>query len=279
MAGWASPPTVEAMGTMSGRDVGRRTVLLAGAGAAASLLAGCGEGADPATGSDRRGQRCVPRDTLTRRARIGGSALVYELTSRASAFHFDEGFHDELTDWLADWSRDHATPDEIWTYGAFVDGRPECDSLHAAGRAFDISRLRRGDGDTVSCRYDQWRDEDAGSLAARQRAYWALAASLHARFSYVLTYLYDEPHHTHLHVDNAVSRGERPTFRPGSRTQCQSVQAICTHLWGRPLETTGTWDDATRATTSDVLAGLGRTGTLASGDNWVAFCEASARRA
>lgn len=47
-------------------------------------------------------------------------------------------------------------PSEIWTYGSWIDGEPDCGSWHNAGRAFDLSRLRRGGRDVVSCRYDLW---------------------------------------------------------------------------------------------------------------------------
>ncbi|HSN42912.1 MAG TPA: extensin family protein [Propionibacteriaceae bacterium] len=265
------------------QQIRRRTLLVAGVGTAvvvASQLEGCsGAGSQRSGGTGAPGGRCVPRSTLTSYSRIGQSVFVYELSGKVSSFLFDEAFHDQLSEWLTGWSQDHQRPDQVWTYGAFVDGQPECDSMHAAGRAFDIAQLRFAGETVVSCRYDLWRGEAASVLEKRRRDYWALAASLHARFSYVLTYLYNEAHHTHIHVDNLNTQRARPTFRSTSRTQCQSVQAMCTYLWGRPLELTGTWDDATRASVSDVLSSLGRSGTLASGDNWVAFCEASAARA
>lgn len=265
------------------REASRRALLLGGLGiaaVAASQLGGCSPGDEspsPTSNTELPGQHCVPRGTLTSYSRIARSALVYEITGETASFFFDEDFHGAVTDWLTDWSASHARPDQVWSYGAYVDGQPECDSWHAAGRAFDISQLTLAGDAVVSCRYDLWR-ADTATLDAERRRYWALAASLHARFAYVLTYLYDEAHHNHIHLDDSVSRGARPTFRTTSRTQCQSVQAMCSYLWGRPVELTGRWDAATREATSSVLDDLGRRGTLASAGNWVAFCEASALR-
>ena len=78
----------------------------------------------------------------------------------------------------------------------------------------------------VSCRYDRWRTAPPAELEAARRAYWAVAAGLHLRFAYVLTYLYDAQHDNHIHIDNGRSGPDLSTFRPRSRVQVQAVQAI-----------------------------------------------------
>ena len=106
-----------------------------------------------------------------------------------------------------------------------------------------MARVRVPDG-FVSCRYDQWRTTTGPELRRALRDYWALAASLHRHFAYVVTYLYDTEHHNHIHVDNGRSGSGRSEFDPGSITQVQAMQAIATYVWDRPTDITGRWDAA-----------------------------------
>jgi hypothetical protein len=182
-----------------------------------------------------------------------------------------------LEDWSGTLERTlGARPAELWTYGSWTDGGTSCDSWHHAGRAFDLARVRLEDQTFVSCRYDRWGGQTGTELAASRRAYWRLAASLHQRFAYVLTYLYNAEHHNHIHVDNSRSGSGPSTFRRTSRVQVQAVQAICTYLWSVPVELTGRWDGDTRRAGRTVLDRIGVTADLEAAAGWSAFLSASA---
>ena len=173
--------------------------------------------------------------------------MVYEPTGRRLAFWFDSGFAGQLDAWVGELAADLRQPVvQLDTYGSWIDGRGQCDSWHHSGRAFDLARIRLTDGRVVSCRYDQWRDAPTAEADAIRRAYWAVAAGLHLRFAYVLTYLYDAQHANHIHLDNGRSGPDLSTFRTRSRVQVQAVQAILTYLWAEPVELTGRWDGPTR---------------------------------
>ena len=262
----------------------RRRVLGLGTAAAVTGLAGGCSGGVPGlggVGSDpgRESASCVPRSALTPRRDLAGLPLVYEPDGRRSAFWFDAAFADRLEAWVAGLAEVlPQRPTTLTTYGSWIDGRGSCDSWHHAGRAFDLARVRLADGSEVSCRYDRWRTLTGTDLERAQRAYWALAAGLHARFSYVLTYLYDGAHANHVHVDNGRSGDGDPTFRSGSRVQVQAVQAICRHLWEEPVELTGAWDGPTRRSVGRLLERLGLDDTLSSTGTWQAWLTASAAR-
>lgn len=206
--------------------------------------------------------------------------LVYEISQRRSAFRFEPGFLAQLGDWVTALPASvDGEPDQLWTYGSWTDGGRSCDSWHNSGRAFDLARVRLRGGEFVSCRYDRWRAESGAALAARQRAYWRLAAGLHLRFAYVLTYLYDPAHDNHIHVDNGRSGSDWSTFTTGSRVQVQAVQAMATHVWDLPVEITGRWDAPTRSATRQILGALGQPADLAgSTEAWHGFLTAAAER-
>ena len=84
-----------------------------------------------------------------------------------------------------------------------------------------------------------WRDLSGARLDDARRRYWSLAAGLHQRFAYVLTYLYNPQHANHVHVDNGRSGNAESTLSSQSQVQVQAVQAICTYLWDTPVEFTG----------------------------------------
>ncbi len=266
----------------------RRRLLALGGAAAAVAVAGCSArssapGEEGTGGADPGGfesAQCVPRDTLDSHRSLGGAPLVYEPTARPTGFWFDPGFFAQLEAWADSLSQ---SPAQWRTYGSWTSGTSRagggstCDSWHNSGRAFDLASLRFGNGQTVSCRYDQWRSESPSSLAQSRRAYWILAAGLHRHFAYVLTYLYNDAHDNHIHVDNGRSGSKLSQFSTRSRVQVQAVQAITSHLWNEPVELTGHWDSATRAASGRVLERLGRRGDLDdSTDNWHGFLAASA---
>ncbi len=256
-----------------------RRGLLLGTAAAGLWLAGCGTGATGLGGEARPYARasCVPRASLDPYRRLGASSLVYEPTGRESRFFFDPGFAVGLQHWEAGLPADlGARPDELRTYGSWTDGGTRCDSWHHAGRAFDLAGVRRDGATLVSCRYDRWRTASATTRRRRERDCWRLAAGLHERFAYVLTYLYDAAHANHIHVDDGRSRDTGPRFSRRSRVQVQAVQAICTHVWDTPVETSGTFDAATRRAVTTVLDRLSLPDDLTAEGAWTGFLRRTA---
>lgn len=226
--------------------------------------------------STRQGPTCVPAADTRTYARLGTAGLQYEVNDRPITVRMEPGFAARLTAWFTDWCDLTGTaPDLVGTYGAWLPDDGSCDSWHHAGRAFDISRLATGGTELVSCRYDRW---GGTPTADRLSAYWALAASLHLHFAYVLTHLFDDAHANHIHVDNGVSGGGMSTFTGRSRVQHQAVQAICRQLWGRDLPITGVWDTATRQAVNGLLGQLGLAGPLTRQESWQGFLRASVRR-
>jgi len=258
----------------------RRLLALGGALAVTTSAAGCsGSGSEGFEPARRETATCVARGSLELHRTLGGLPLVYEVNRRRTAFPFDPVFFGRLESWATGLTdRLPARPQELWTYGSWTDGGSACDSWHHAGRAFDLAGVTLADGSVVSCRYDQWRSLDGVQLDAARRRYWALAASLHQRFAYVLTYLYDNVHTNHIHVDNGRSGDADSTFSSRSAVQVQAVQAVCRYLWDTPVELTGQWDGATRAAAGGVLERLGLDGTLAAPGSWTGFLAASAAR-
>ena len=225
------------------------------------------------------GADCVPRSALDTHRTLAGLPLVYEVNGRRSPFRFDGPFFARLETWAEGLAEVlPARPTEVRTYGSWTDGGSACDSWHHAGRAFDLARLRLADGSEVSCRYDQWRSADGAELDQTRRRYWALAAGLHQRFAYVLTYLYDGQHANHIHVDNGRSGDGDSSFSARSRVQVQAVQALCRYLWSQPVELTGAWDRGTRSAVGRVLADLGLDDDLTVPGSWSGFLQASAAR-
>jgi hypothetical protein len=253
--------------------------LLSGAGAAA-VLAGCSSAEGGGLGR-AGGSSCAARSSLDSHDTLNRLPLVYEVSERRTSFAFDPGFYTQLGRWLTGYAASSglAEPDEVWSYGAWTDGGTSCDSWHNSGRAFDLGRLRLADGGVVSCRYDLWRSDTGARRERALRRYWALAASLHQDFAYVLTYPYNARHHNHIHVDNGRSGSSRSTLSTRSPSQLQAVQAICTHLWDEPVDITGAWDRPTRAATRRVLDRIGEPDHLDdSVKAWRAFLSASVPR-
>ncbi len=259
----------------------RRHLLGLGVAAAATGMSGCGAGprfGDAGVPAWERAT-CVPRSALDSHRSLGGLPLVYEPDQRRSAFRFDAVFHRRLDDWarsLADVLP--SAPEAITSYGSWTDGGSACDSWHHAGRAFDLARVRLADGSEVSCRYDRWRSLRGARLDEARRRYWSLTAGLHARFSYVLTYLYDAQHANHVHVDNGRSGDADPVFSPRSGVQVDAVQAVCRYLWSRPVELSGRWDTPTRRAVGAVLSELGVDDDLQAPGSWSALMDAATAR-
>lgn len=231
----------------------------------------------PGLGSEQEAAYCADPASLVTRSTIGNAELVYEIDQKPQPMKFDAGFHDQLTSWLKDWNatNPYGPVSEIWGYGAYVP-KDGCRSWHAAGRGFDISRLRSGGDLLVSAREDLWDEVSAERRAELKRRYWRLGASLNLHFAYVLSYRFDKLHRNHFHIDNGVSESGMSRFNSRSRVQNQSVQEICANLWGQPGEVTGEWSDAKKQV-APVLDQLGL-GSLARQQNWQGFLRASVRR-
>ena len=262
-------------------SLSRRHVLGLGAGVGLGAVAGCSAGSGtPGLDGDSVRERasCVPRSSLTSHRTLSDAPLVYEISQRRSAFWFDDGFYDQLEGWAGTFGDTLGGTVDRWaTYGSWTDGGSACKSWHNSGRAFDLAGLRLDDGTEISCRYDRWRSGGAAALARARRHYWTVAAGLHLRFAYVLTYLYNDAHANHIHVDNGRSGAELSVLSTRSQVQVQAVQAIATYRWDSPVELTGRWDSATRRATRSVLDRLGIPGDLTdSPDTWRAFLTASA---
>ena len=261
----------------------RRGLLGLGGGLAVAGLAGCSLTPGNRNREDPTAPlaeaSCVARSALDPHAEIAGLPLVYEISRRATTFWFDPGFHSQLTDWAKALPESLGKePDQLRTYGSWISGAGQCGSWHNSGRAFDLAQIRLVGGQLVSCRYDLWRDERGTALERRLQAYWRVAASLHLRFAYVLTYLYDARHLNHIHVDNGRSGEEWSTFSTRSRVQVQAAQAMATHLWGREVPITGRWDRTTRSATDAILSGLDVSGSLTEPEAWRGFLTEASRR-
>ncbi|QDP95776.1 hypothetical protein FOE78_07585 [Microlunatus elymi] len=252
----------------------RRTLLALGLGTIAAGVAGCSTG-----GGSSPSAYCVSTGQVGRHSRLGNARLVYDISGKPTSFRFDGGFYDQLVRWLSDYRELSGTkpPDQVWTYGSWLDGEPNCDSWHDAGRAFDLSRLVAGNEVLVSCRYDLWRNYTGARLQYFRSRYWALAASLHLHFAYVLTYLYNSTHHNHIHIDNGRSGDQLSTFSKRSPSQVQAVQGMLNHVWGQRVEISSDWNDETADATRSVLERTEHPGAVDDGtDQWRAFLRATA---
>lgn len=233
---------------------------------------------EPAPPELRIDPRPVDFRELEARRRIGTARYAYEVTGRPATYYVTQPFGARLDRWIA-LHRKHIgqMPDEVRSYGAWVRG--SATSWHSSGEAIDLARLRAGGRDLVSLRYDQWRDAPAAELRQRLALYWRTAAGLHHQFADVLTYLFDEAHSNHIHVDIGRFGPEQPRLIRRSNAQVQAVQAMCRHVWGRTdVETTGEFDDVTGDATTRILEQAGGPGELAdSREAWQAFLVATMR--
>ncbi len=229
------------------RGVRRRTLLTAGLVAAAGGLLWAGrdrlepivgglldevqEGVRPPASRPR--PVAVDQAELTTYRQLAGARLYYEITDQPTRLAMEPGFADRLaasfgSHWQA---RGWSTPARLTSYGSWIRTEGEATSWHHAGRAFDVGRVVGTNGRTlVSCRYDVWRGQTGVARRAAERAYWQLAATLHRDFAYVLTYLYDDAHHNHIHVDDAVSGDGLSSFSRGMRVQVHAVAAMPTRV-------------------------------------------------
>jgi hypothetical protein len=257
-------------------SLSRRAALAIGLGGTAAAMTVCSADRKPSPQP-----YCVSRASLARHGSLRGARLVYDISQIPTGFWFDRDFYGRLGVWFDDYLRltGGSRPDQVWTYGSWLDGHPGCTSWHDAGRAFDLSRLVTDGAVQVSCRYDIWRHYSGSQLHYFRTRYWALAASLHLHFAYVLTYLYNADHDNHIHIDNGRSGDHLSTFDPDSPSQVQAIQGMLTHVWDKPVPITGEWDRQTREATGDVLQATKTGGTVDDGDeHWRSFLRRTAAR-
>ncbi|MEP7331204.1 MAG: hypothetical protein ABI692_03840 [Terracoccus sp.] len=269
--------------------VGRRGVLALGALGALGLAGGgyaltaAGRPRYPVTMTRETRSRPVVtgRGELTPRASIGPARHRYEVNGLATPYYATGEMAKRLEAWLT-LHRQHTgqAPDRVFTFGAWTRG--DGTSWHHSGEAIDIAALRRGGTDVASARYDRWRDDPASEVRRRLRTYWQLAAGLHLQFADVLTYLYDDRHTNHIHVDTGrFGPTGAPRLIERSRVQTQALQAMCVHVWGRRgVQVTGELDSPTRDATTAILRDHGGQGEITDGvEAWQAFLVATMREA
>ena len=171
---------------------------------------------------------------------LGGVPLFYArgIPPQQRTFAIEPGFHQVLLGTLkavrARAPQSFGKVTRITCAGTLV-AKP---GFHGLGRAFD---------------HDAWTfehvdirpiagDHASASLPKRQR-YWALAALMRSRSAYVLHGHYDLAHRDHLHQDNG---GPRP-FTTGSQATVKLVQAVCKHIYGRPVAIDGAFGPQSQA--------------------------------
>lgn len=267
---------------------------LGGPGAVAERVTGP---ADPALPGGE--PSCVAATALTTQRTLGGLPLVYDENGEPTSFRLEPRFHGRLEAWFARHRSTSGLPAvaQVWSLGTWIEGDPQgsgvgadgnvdsaggCASWHNAGRAFDLTRLVDASGQVVvSCRYDLWSRFTGADLVTARTRYWRTVAGLHRDFDSVLTHLWNDLHHSHVHVDDgrvASSGNGGSQLRTRSRAQVQAVQGMLTWVWDEPVGTSGEWDDATRAATGRVLTRIGHGGALTDGQPaWRAFLDATLR--
>ncbi len=220
----------------------------------------------------------MARSALVRRDELGGVPLLYEESGRQQVFAMEAGFLARMEAWLS-WWVEHSgepAPDELVSFGTWIDGSGSCSSWHHAGRAFDLTALRRDGQVQHWARIDRVEALPPSEQPAARRRYWQLSAGLALHFADVLTHLFDDAHRNHVHVDNGQSGDGMSRFTGRSRIQVLTVQAVCAEVWGLPGELSGRWDRGTRERVEEVLGRVGASGDLVEDQAaWETFCTAS----
>jgi hypothetical protein len=193
-------------------------------------------------------------------------------------FSLGADLHIRLAAWL-DFYYNHTPAEFGWPGRVVLGGGGHAPSLHAHGRAADITRIdmfhaRFDIGfDAFNGRHSWWRDQPA--MPEYRRRYWGTVAGLSMYFGRVLHYHHDRAHDDHVHVDNAAAGGAYPMFSTGRRSQVMVVQAVCRYVYGQGTAIDGAWGPQTDSHSRAVLAGCGWTGGVRdSRGHWQRFCRA-----
>jgi hypothetical protein len=204
---------------------------------------------------------------------ISGVPTYYVGNGVQTWFSWDPTFYSTMEVWLNSFNAEPMPLGRftrIWSDGVYVN-KP---GYHGSGRAIDLHYFdTAGTSRAFNADYGVWRNWTGTSLTDVRKRYWAIASSLHFYFTYVLTYLYNQEHWTHIHVDDGVSRGSGTRFDTGLSTQVHHVQAVCTYIWNKPTTIDGLWGPQTLANSNYALSQMGINGSLIQypDTNWDAF--------
>lgn len=217
---------------------------------------------------------------LESHSEVWDQRTFYEGSGRPTSFRYNPGFYQQCETWLAFYyshtPNNWLTPFDVWCDGVYVDKA----GMHGQGRAFDLTRIYAIVSGTrvktFDAHYDEWHKLSEGPTKALVRKrYWATVASLNYHFTYVIHYLWDSVHETHVHFDNQVSGSGLGVFSTSHRVQVLSTQAVLRYVFGYSTGIDGSFGPQTDSHSRDVLAKLGRSGGLTtSAANWRAFNEA-----
>lgn len=177
-------------------------------------------------------------------------------------FHVPTNFQAALEEAFADlWEICPLGPARTILSAGTYSNRPP--SHHATGRAMDIDAILWPERSFVTLNFP-----------TDTVFYLAVESVLRRHFDYVLTYLYNNAHHDHFHVDQAGQVGFGK-----SRTKTNYVQAYCAHVLGLPTEVDGVWGSDTDEGLERAQSILEVPGDLRSLDRWKEFLRAAAAHA
>ncbi len=232
---------------------------------------------------------------------IWNQATYLPDTGAAWGTYWDPTFYTRYENWLAyHWSNtpgNWLTPMRVW-HGRVHDHSSGSSSWHYSGRACDQFNLDMTVSGVMTkvfdVKYKQgssgWYTQTGTTLATTRKRYWGTVAGLNYHFASVLHYWYtpayfsaaaDYSHQYHVHADNGISGNGYSVFAPSTtsrRVQVFTVQSCLNYIWGYGTSVDGVWGPQSTTHSNDVLAKLGRTGSLTSSQaNWQAFLTAALR--
>lgn len=159
------------------------------------------------------------------------------------AEEFNRRFHQICSNWIISFNGvgDSAADFRVNWVGDI--GVTVCKAgMHGAGRAFDLSHIRAGNGAFIDTNTD-WNPDSACRGLRATRRYIAVAASLRRFVGTVLTGWYNDDHKNHIHFDNGVRLAP---IRRDLRTDTTLIQATCRYMNGEQgLAIDGAWGPAT----------------------------------
>jgi len=277
--------------TETGRGLTRRqAVSLLGMGAAGLVFGGAAPRAFAHGG------------TTVSHNEIWGQPTYLPDTGAPWSTRWDEAFYLRYENWLgyhyANTPVNWLTPMRVW-HGRVHDDGAGTSSYHYYGRACDQFNLDMTVSGTLTKVFDTkyksgssgWKYLTGSALTTARNRYWGTVAGLNYHFAHVLHYWYtpvyfpngaiDYSHEYHVHVDNSQSGNGFSVFAPSTsvrKVQVFTVQSCLNYIWGYPTSIDGYWGPQSTSHSNDVLAKLGRTGSLTSSQaNWQAFLTAALR--
>jgi hypothetical protein len=160
-------------------------------------------------------------------------------TSVRHTDHFNAGFHGDCNRWAVNYdSRLSNVGHRVAWFGTLGVANCRPPSLHAQGRAFDLTRIQYTDGVFVDMLWSHQQD------VRQRRRYLAVVAHLRWYFRTVITAWHNSAHHNHIHFDNGQAMG--PLTTTNRHTDIVIVQAAyrllvratipMDHVWGPETE-------------------------------------------